>query len=435
MRARMRSLRDGDREVTDRRRGVRVSGCWTSDRPLCRPEARFSAMGRPRITDGERRRRVIARHHLGRTAPDVESAVADLVVLHSSDPISPHLSLWARVPEFTVDDLDDAIREHRTLWRLHAMRRTIWIAGAHEARVLEGAAGRKVAAAERRRIVKWLAADPTTRDPSGEVDALSDRILDALADGPASTRDLADRVDGFDRRITMGSGKWTQDAPLGPRVLYLLAMELAIVRGANAGTFRSSQYDWARSDRWFGEVPDPLDVREAQRRLCARYLLRFGPVTRDDVQWWTGWTKGDTTRALQDAGAVEVVLADGVEAWLHPDDPGGDGAADRPTVSLLPSLDPTAMGWRGRNFHLDEVLVPDLFDRNGNVGPTVWVDGRIVGGWSVRPDASVAAKLLTDIAPDARRLVDAEVDRLADWLDVPVTPRFPTPLEKRLRTA
>ena len=32
---------------------------------------------------------------------------------------------------------------------------------------------------------------------------------------------------------------------------------------------------------------------------------------------------------------------------------------------------------------------PALFDRNGNAGPTIWVDGRIVGGWAQRSDGEI----------------------------------------------
>ena len=39
-------------------------------------------------------------------------------------------------------------------------------------------------------------------------------------------------------------------------------------------------------------------------------------------------------------------------------------------VALLPSLDPTTMGWRGREFYLDPADVLYLFDTNGNAGTT-----------------------------------------------------------------
>ena len=254
------------------------------------------------VTDAERRARLVARHHLGRTASDVTTAVRDLVALHSSDPTSPHLSLWARVPGYATVDLDEALCQDRDLWRLHAMRRTLWVAGAVDAPMLEASSTRKVAAAERRRILGWLDDADEITNPEAFIDDLGRRILVALADGPRSTQELGDLVDGFGTRVTLGSGKWAQQAPIGPRILYLLAMQLDLVRGTPTGTFRSSQYAWARTDRWFDTVPDRLDVRDAQAALAGRWLLAFGPATTDDVLW-----RGGTAVASSSIGPAPSV--------------------------------------------------------------------------------------------------------------------------------
>lgn len=380
-----------------------------------------------------RRRRLVARHHLGGDASDLRAAVRDLVVLHSSDPTTPHLALWARVPGVQPEDLDHALCVDRDLWRLHAMRRTIWVALADEVPLLEAAAGRKVAAAERRRLARRL--QDQGGDP-GVLDVLSARVLAALAAAPGTaTRDLRPQVEGFDTAVRMGSGTWAQEVPLGPRVLFLLAMELQLVRGGHTGTWRSSEYAWSRAVDWFADaVPEPLEVHDAQARLARRYLDRFGPATFEDLRWWTGWTTTDTRRALATVAPVEVELDAGTGLATDLEVP---PAPDEPVVTLLPSLDPTAMGWKQRGHYLDDDHTAQLFDRNGNVGPTVWLDGRVIGGWGVR-DADdgvrVATHLLEDVGSDVTGLVRTAADRLTAWLDGPVTPRFPTPLERRLRT-
>jgi len=101
-------------------------------------------------------------------------------------------------------------------------------------------------------------------------------------------------------------------------------------------------------------------------------------------------------------------------------------------VALLPALDPTVMGWAGRDWYLGP-HGPLLFDRSGNPGPTVWYDGRIVGGWAQRRDGTIRYRLLEDVGADVVAAVDAEAGRLAAWLGpVRVTPRFRTPLEREL---
>jgi hypothetical protein len=90
------------------------------------------------------------------------------------------------------------------------------------------------------------------------------------------------------------------------------------------------------------------------------------------------------------------------------------------------------MGWFERDWYLGEHR-PSLFDRNGNAGPTVWWQGKIVGGWAQRPDGEVIARLLEDVGSDARTAIDRKIEALQEWLgEVRVIPRFRTPLEREL---
>ncbi len=93
------------------------------------------------------------------------------------------------------------------------------------------------------------------------------------------------------------------------------------------------------------------------------------------------------------------------------------------------------MGWQQRDWYLAPELRAALFDYSGNVGPTVWWNGRVVGGWAQRPDGDIAWRLLdtTGIDGEAERAITAEAERLRGWLGATrVTPRFRTPLEREL---
>ena len=121
---------------------------------------------------------------------------------------------------------------------------------------------------------------------------------------------------------------------------------------------------------------------------------------------------------------------------LTADVPGLDDApVVEPWAALLPALDPTAMGWRERGWFLGDHGTA-LFDRSGNIGPTVWWDGRIVGGWAHRKDGEIAVRLLEDAGSEASAAIAAEAQRLREWIGldpkVRVTPRFRTPLEREL---
>ena len=187
---------------------------------------------------------------------------------------------------------------------------------------------------------------------------------------------------------------------MSTRVLFLLASEGRIVRGRPLGGWTSSQYRWAPTDGWLeGGLPD-LAAGVARADLVTRWLRAFGPGTMTDIKWWTGWTVRQTKAVLDDVGAVEVELSTGPGYVLA----GDEKTVAKPAqwVAFLPGLDPTTMGWKERSWYLGD-HGPLLFDRNGNAGPTVWVDGRIVGGWAQRGDGEIVTELLEPVARPTRR--------------------------------
>lgn len=387
-----------------------------------------------RIGVEERRARLGRRHVLSELAVTVEQAADDVVVLHATDPATVYLSVAARMPAATVDDVDAALFERRTMLRTLAMRRTLFVATVDALSTVERSSSIDVAANQRKQLLQFLT-DSDIAHPERWLAGVSRRVLAALDDGGLSARALTAAVPELGTRIILGAGtRYAQEAGATSRVLGLMAVEGLLVRGRPAGNWTGRQYEWHRRDRWLAEAgvavrDSELDPEAAATELVRRWLDRFGPGTLTDISWWTGWTKTKARKALVAVGAVEVEL-DGGPGYVLPGDERAE-AAD-PWVALLPALDPTPMGWKERAWYLGDGQ-SELFDRNGNIGPTVWVDGRIVGGWSQRPDGEIVIGLLEDVGADHRAQLDAESERLAAFVgDVVVKPSFPTPLQRRL---
>jgi hypothetical protein len=185
---------------------------------------------------------------------------------------------------------------------------------------------------------------------------------------------------------------------------------------------------WASTTGWLGEEIPRVEEAEGASWLAAAWLRAFGPGTADDLKWWLGSTVATVRRALADVGAVEVDL-DGRVGYVLPDDVDPVESVE-PWAALLPSLDPTVMGWKEREWYLGP-HGPEVFDRNGNAGATAWWDGRIVGGWRQHDAGDVAVQVLEDIGADGRAALDAEAERLTAWLDgTRVRARFPSPLAR-----
>ena len=385
-----------------------------------------------RVDAEERRARLARRHRLTPTsrAQDVCDAVRSVVAFHSSDPASVFLSAWARTQELEIRRLESALYAERTLVRMLAMRRTLFVVPRELVPVVDAAASQAVAANERRKLEKFIDESGVSDDPAAWLAAAGAAALAALeARGEASTSELAGDHPLLAERLRMGLGtRWEADVGAASRVLLLLAAEGKIVRDRPRGGWTASQYRWVPIERLGPlERPEPGDARA---ELLRRYLAAFGPVTETDMRWWTGWSARNARAALASVRHAEVDL-DGAVGYVLRDDLEPE-PREVPSAALLPALDPTTMGWKLRDWYLGP-HVEAVFDRNGNAGPTVWWGGRVVGGWAQRRDGEIVYRLLEDVGEDAERTVEAEGERLAAWLgDVRVTPRFRAPLEREL---
>jgi Winged helix DNA-binding domain len=390
----------------------------------------------PSIPAAERRARIAIRHRVapGHRAADIVTATRDMVCLHATDPATVYLSSWARVDDVSVEDVDAALYEERSLLRMLAMRRTMFVVAVDEAPILHAAASLGVARNERRRnqqIVGMLGVD----DADTWLREAEDATLAALGRrGEATAQELAKDVPALRERVRVNVGKRYEGAiGLSSRVLLLLAVEGRIVRARPRGTWISSQYRWTPIERWLGRPMPELPVADAQAELVRRWLGRFGPGTEGDLRWWTGLTAREIRPALERAGAVQVDL-DGQLGYVLPDDLESTPPPE-PWVALLPWLDPTTMGWQEREWYLG-AYKPRLFDSNGNAGPTIWSDGRIVGGWTIREGGEVVTQLFEDVGRAVEAAVEVEAARLTTWLHATrVTPRFVTPIDRELALA
>lgn len=379
----------------------------------------------------ERRARLAVRHGLAARATSVEDAASSTVALHSSDPTTVYLSAWARVAGFVPAHLEAALYERRSLVRMLGMRRTLFVVDRDTVAVMNEACTKALVAGERTRLIRMLEEQGVARPGGGErwlarVAGATFAAIDAR--GEASARELTKDVPELGAKLSFGEGKtWAGTVGVSTRVLFLLATEARIVRARPLGTWTSGQYRWATTESWLGGPMPEVDHKTACADLLGRWLHAFGPGTMTDIRWWTGWTAKLARFTLDALGAEEVALEDGI-GFVLPDDVDPVVEAE-PWVALLPGLDPTVMGWKERDWYLGD-HGPLLFDSNGNAGPTVWANGRVVGGWTQTADGEVVVELLERVDARTRRAVEAERARLPEWLGATrVRARFPNPFE------
>ena len=357
----------------------------------------------------ERRARLGSRHALAAPVRTPVEAASAVVALHGTDAASVFLAALARMRDGDVASVEHALYEERSLLRVLSMRRTMFVAPVETAAVMLAACSRDVAARERRKLIGFLEAAGI-----GGAEWLAGAEQAALeslaARGEATATELAGDDPRLARTLVLGAGtKYEAKVTVASRVLIVLGAEGRVIRTRPSGSWTSTQFRWAALSSWHPGVEDHEDD-SARVELARLWLASFGPGGAEDLRWWAGWTAGQTRAALAGVDTVEVSLDGGVGVVLAGDEE--PVRAEAPWAALLPALDPTTMGWKERAWYLSghrELL----FDRNGNASPTVWWEGRVVGGWAQAPGGEIRTRLLEDVGAEGEAAIEREAARLA----------------------
>jgi Winged helix DNA-binding domain len=385
------------------------------------------------VSVAERRARLAVRHRLVPRGGTVADAAADIVGLHGTDPASVYLAAWARTGASQAA-IEHALYDEGTLVRMLGMRRTVFVVPVGLMPVVQAACTDQIAERMRRDLARRVEESGIAADGGSWLKEVGEATVHAVAArGSATGAELARDEPRLRAQIVYAADK-SYGGPVNvtTRLLTLLSAEGLIVRGRPRGGWTSSQFTWSQPIHGAPDRPRP-PAAAARAELARRWLHAFGPAPRADLQWWTGWTAGQVKHALDQLETAEVDLGGTAAVMLAADE--DPPPATGPWAALLPALDPTAMGWRDRAWYVGE-HAPALFDRSGNIGPTAWWDGRIVGGWAQRKDGEIAVRLLEDAGAEASAAIAAEAHLLRAWIGADtrtrITPRFRTPLEREL---
>jgi hypothetical protein len=324
----------------------------------------------------------------------VVDAVHRITAIQAQEAASPYLALWNRVTAFDAADLDEAFASG-TVVKASLMRMTLHAVDAADYPAFHAAMTRSLRAARlgdaRFTVSGWTADD---------VDAILPDLL-AHAREPRTNAEM-DAFLGERHRGSAAPGPWwalRTFAPLhhaptggpwsfGPRPSYV---------AAPAGAERP-----------------PAD--EAMRSLVRRYLEGFGPATIADIAQFSVRSRAPIGAAVESM-ADELVVLDGPGRAPLYDLPGGplpDADSEAPP-RLLPMWDSVLMAYDDRSRMIPPEYRRRLIHQNGDVLPSLLVDGLVAGVW--RPvDGGIEASAFHRLPEDAWRGLAAEAARLAAFL-------------------
>ena len=365
----------------------------------------------------------LSRHHLSKRAPAsaLVQVAGDMAGAQAQVLSAAQISLWARTRGLSVDDVDNALWQDRTLVKSWCIRGALHLIPSRDFAVFVRGSDRRNA-----RSTAWLV---RARMPIDAVDRLVEAMRDGL-DRPLTRGEIAERITaslGIKSVEKSHRGWGGASTATGFRIAgKMLSLDgivfLACLRGlACFGPPRGAQATFVRPEKWLPDWND-LPAEKAELELLRRYLRAHGPATVRDFALWTYmaaadsreiWARLEPELAPVDVGGrIGWVLREDLPALRR-------SKLGRPVIRLLPSFDAFLLGVKDKSHLVDAAHYKQVYRPQGWLSPVVLVDGRVVGVWSHERKGSgllVCISPFSRVTPAIRVRIREEADDLGRFL-------------------
>jgi DNA glycosylase AlkZ-like len=311
-----------------------------------------------------------------------QAAVERLCALQAQYSLSPYIALWSRLSDFRKEQLTRAL-EDKKIVKSTLFRITLHMTSARDYPYLAAA---------------WL---PSVRERTARVSAeeMADlsRQVHAAAKEPITHEQL--EALGAEQ---MG-GRWRT------RVL------APLLHIPPSGTWRFHGRPQLLSMQTLLGVELP-SREEGAERIVRRYFAAFGPATQEDLLRFAGVRVGDVRPGLDRVELRSFRDERGRKLLDLPRAPLPDGDTPAP-VRFLPKWDSALLAYAPpeRTRILPEKLRNTVIKKNGDVLPTVLVDGFVSATWNIDAKGRLALELLRRLTKAERAEIDEEGERLREF--------------------
>jgi hypothetical protein len=323
------------------------------------------------------RQMLLKRKRLG-----VQEAVERLCALQAQYSLSPYIALWTRLTGFQREQLTRAL-EGREVVKSTLFRITLHITSARDYPFFAAA---------------FLpAAQEMTARVTPEQTAKLSRKVHAASKNPLTHEQLEALA-----AEEMG-GRW-RTRILAP-LLHL----------PPSGTWRF----WGTPTllgmkTWLGV--DLPDREEGAKRIVERHLAAFGPATQQDLLRFAGVRVGDLRPGLEQLELRAFRDERGRKLLDLPRAPLPDGETPAP-IRFLPKWDSSILAYAPpeRTRILPEKFRSTVIRKNGDVLPTVLVDGFVAATWNIDRKRGLEIEPLRRLTKAERAEIDEEGERLVEF--------------------
>lgn len=260
-----------------------------------------------------------------------------------------------------------------------------------------------------------------------EYNELESKILQVLKKESLIAADIKKRISS-DRNISI--------------IISLMCDKLLLVRDKPPKGWKDRRNTYALMKNSFPDLNfDDLEEIEAIQSLVLKYIKSYGPVTEQDITWWTGLTRTKARRVIETLQSQLQIISISEDIYFIDNSDievlKNLSVPKDPVINLLANLDPYLMGYKNRKRFINHDIYDYVFDRSGNATTTILLNGIVIGIWDfqTKPEPTVKILLFQEITKDILKVIKKQANLIGEFIleqDITIQEcKNPIPLTKR----
>jgi len=332
----------------------------------------------------------------------IQDAVAAMVGLHSARLSTPFVALAARLPLFRPQHLIEELYVRANLIKLRCMRKTLHTVPLSMAPVVHQAT-------RSYRLRDCTSFYRRNRIAPGTLARLRNSVLSLVSRAPLTSAQIVAHL----------QGQRSVPVELGRAVIKQLWEEGHLCYVNRAQSWRKESRAYASTAANYPLLNlEAISLREAQERLILWHIESYGPVTEQDVAWWSGLPRSLVHETIvRHAPAVTAVGVAGFGTAFY------ISRADVPVLlktrrmdgcfRLLAHEDPLLKAYHhSRARYVGMVDYERLFNPIGEARAGIFKNGVAIGTWEWRDGKDIELSFFGRVTVPERRVIEQEAARI-----------------------
>ena len=348
---------------------------------------------------------ILTKQHLtpNSKTDDIIQITTDLCGLHSTSQSTPYLSLFARSNNFKKETLDEVAFEKKLMGKIRCMRKTVFIHPKETIPFYFNATKQQYA----KRHVDYLKNLGVSEE---EYQKNVKDIIEVLEKKALSVSQIKKEL-GTDVNVSA--------------MVNLACDQTLIIRNKPIKSWRDKRHTYSVFTNYFPDLDlDEVSEENGIKYMIRNYLHTYGPVTENDIVWWTGMNKTPVRSVIEELEKeISKIFINETEKEYYILNSDLKQLEEikipkKDVLNFLPDLDPYLMGYKDRERYIGEDHYNYLFDRSGNAATSILVNGKVIGIWDFVSAKEPVIKMyfLEEIKKDVQKEIKKEANKVGQFI-------------------